>query len=116
MDVLNSVANPSTPAPTEWFVPYAADPEAVRAFCARHGILADAETTLRIAQECFNPTKITIQVEYDPEDDGEWLGIDIFAKFSVDEMRAANARFTTRRIATVSLNKIPLIRVDYNFA
>ncbi len=116
MDLMNPVANPATPAPTEWFVPYAADPDAVRVFCEQHGIQADAETTLRIAQECFHPTAVTIKVEEDPEDGWEWLAIDVFAKFTVDEMLAANNRCTERRIAAVSLDKYPLIRLLFHFA
>lgn len=95
---------------------YSQDHDRVRTFCHDHGILDAAAQAIALAKECFKPEEVAIQIEGDPESDGEWLVIDVTVRGEVREVLDAYRHYKNRWHTSTPWQQRRRIRLVYNFA
>ena len=86
----------STVAPdvTDWIAEYSDEPEAVREFCVRHGILDYVRTTVEMARKCFSPYhRLSLSLWTDPFEGTMRARVEVEVHASVDETQARYHRF-----------------------
>jgi hypothetical protein len=96
--------------------PPIAIPDEVTTFCVAHGIIADLQLALRLAQESFTPVhRWQIELEIDPETDEEAIVIDAYLDGAVDEVLRQKQLYTRRWVESASKAALGTIRMLYNF-
>jgi hypothetical protein len=87
---------------TDWIAEYSDEPEAVREFCVRHGILDHVRTTVETARECFSPYhRLTLSLWTDPCEGTVTARVEVEVHASVEETRARHKRFLETRSGTI---------------
>ena len=70
-----------------------ASSKAARGFCQRHGILDEVRTAIALARDAFPfRRKLEVRVENDPEEEGEWLVVEVEASEDVAKLLDAYNR------------------------
>jgi hypothetical protein len=93
---------------------YASDPEAVRTFCEQYGICGEAVRAVDLVRKHFLATKPELEVEADPEGNGEWLVIRFDARGSVADVLDRYGRCKREWITAATDAGRSLIRFVYN--
>ena len=85
----------------------------VREFCERHALFGHLTKALELARECFTIVgKPVIQWKHDPENDDEYLVIEIQVQGSVSECVEADRCFGRSWTQFAKLPEVRLIRLD----
>src|SRR5438128_587921 len=87
----------------------------VREFCERHALFGHLAKALELARQCFTiVADPVIQFEQDPDNDDEYLVLDIQVQGSVSECVESNLRFARAWTEFATLPKVRLIRLVPN--
>ncbi|HEY2147777.1 MAG TPA: hypothetical protein VGH32_07555 [Pirellulales bacterium] len=98
----------------DWIAEYADEPENVREFCVRHGILDYVRTTLEMAQRCFAPVhSLTLSLNTDPCDKTVRAYIEVQVHASVDETHVRAKRFMEEWSGTIPYPEWNLVSFGY---
>jgi hypothetical protein len=98
----------------DWIAAYSEEPEKVREFCVRHGILDYVHTAIELAQSNFPPIeKLTLSLYTDPLEGTEMVCIFLEVRSGFDEARAGNRQFLYQWTQTVPLPERDLIHFSY---
>lgn len=91
-------------------------PPDVRDYCRAHGLEADLELAIRIAEEAYEPVKRwAICLEPDPEvEDEEYVVIDVTTTGTVDEIMRKDEAYLTRWSQSATPEGSWRIRVLFN--
>ncbi len=92
----------------------AEDANSVRDFCTKYDIWQPLEEAMVLAKDEFHPAAIRLQVENDPEGEQPALVIEIDVNARVDDTLNAYARYKTRWLASIPVEKASLVRLLYN--
>lgn len=83
---MNELA-PATIATSDVVAEYGEDPQALRAFCESKGIVAEAAFAVELAKRCFpKAVKISLAMDFDPDEDEEYVALDVRPPRTVDEV------------------------------
>jgi hypothetical protein len=92
----------------------AIDPDAVRAFCLRHGSLVDLQAALRLIATIFPPRKsLTVKTSSDPESDAEWLLIEMIVEATPDEALDCYRRYVKELVRSIPPERRANVRLAY---
>lgn len=91
-------------------------PPDVRDYCRAHGLEADLELAIRVAEEAYEPVKAWgICLEPDPEvEDEEYVVIDVTTAGTDEELSGKHEGFLTRWAQSASPEATWRIRVLFN--
>ena len=99
----------------DWIAEYADEPEKVREFCERHGILGYIRTTLEMAERCFAPVhSLTLSLDTDPCDKTVTAHVEVEIRASVDETHARATRFMNVWSGTIPYPEWNLVSIGYS--
>jgi len=85
----------------------------VREFCERHALFGHLAKALELAREYFTIVgEPVVKWEHDPENDDEYLVIEIQIQGSVSECVEADVRFARAWTQFAKLPEVRLIRLD----
>ena len=98
----------------DWIAQYSDEPEKVREFCERHGILDRVRTTIELAKKNFPPVeKLTLSLWTDPLEKTEKVYIYLTARSSYQEAREGDRRFLRDWAAALPFPQRVLIGFTY---
>jgi hypothetical protein len=98
----------------DWIGEYSDEPEAVREFCVRHGILDYVRTTVEMAERCFSPVySLTLSLSTDPCDGKETASVEVNVRASVEETQARYQRFLETWSGTIPYPEWNFVSFDY---
>ncbi len=84
----------------------------VREFCERHALFGHLAKAMELARECFTIVgEPLILWEHDPENDDEYVLIEVWARGSVSECAEADWRFAGAWTQYAKLPEVRLIRL-----
>jgi hypothetical protein len=98
-----------------WLKSHCADSAAVAKFAHEQNILDDLKTALDIANSTFGGSGTKVYLDQDPEDEGEWLVINIAASGQADEFLKTYDRCIDAWLASIPRRAMSLIRLSYRF-
>ncbi|HBI46684.1 MAG TPA: hypothetical protein DDY78_28095 [Planctomycetales bacterium] len=99
---------------TDWIAEYSDEPEAVREFCIRHGILDYVRITVEMAERCFAPVhRLTLSLWKDPCEGTVTASVDVDVHASVDETQARYKRFLETWSGTIPYPEWNLVSFGY---
>ena len=98
----------------EWIARYSDEPEKVREFCVRHGILDRVRATIELARRTFPPiAKLTLSIWKDPLEGTEKAFIFLEVRSGFDEAREGDRRFVREWVAALPFPQTEQIRFSY---
>ncbi|HBI43544.1 MAG TPA: hypothetical protein DDY78_11940 [Planctomycetales bacterium] len=98
----------------DWIAAYSEEPDKVREFCVRHGILDYVHTAIELAQSSFPPIeKLTLSLWTDPLEGTEKVRIFLEVRSGFDEAMAADWQFLLQWTQTAPLPERYLISFSY---
>ena len=101
----------------DWISQYSDEPDKVREFCVRHGILDLLRTTVELAQEHFPPIdKMTISLWKDPLEGTEKISVYATDRSSPQDARTGDWQFLLQWPQMVPLPERNLIGFSYTIA
>lgn len=101
----------------DWLAQYSEEPEKVREFCVRHGILDHLRTAIELAQKNFPPIdNLTVSMWKDPLEGTEKARISVTVRSSLDDASAGDWRFLGQWTQAVPLPERDLIGFTYTIA
>jgi hypothetical protein len=86
----------------------------VAAFCERHGLTEFLATSIRLAEQIFEPISLTKEVAQDYETDDQWIVVRISVRGSAECVLAAKKRYTAEWVAAAPWPQRHQIRLSYN--
>jgi cellulase/cellobiase CelA1 len=89
---------------------------AVAEFCARQGLLEHLRRAMALADSCFGPSVLTVEVEADPETDEQVLVITARLPLAADEVLRRKREYTRRWIESAPPAAREKIRLLYDIA
>jgi hypothetical protein len=87
---------------------------AVAAFCAREGLLEHLRRAMALADSCFGPSALAVEVETDPETDEEALVITAVLPMPADEVLGRKREYTRRWVESAPPAAREKIRLLYD--
>ena len=97
---------------SDWLAQYSDDPDRVREFCTRHGLLDHLRTAVALAQKNFPPIeRLTVRPWTDPLEGTEKVRIFVIVRAGLTEASDAYWRFLddwTRAVALPERDRITL--------
>jgi hypothetical protein len=85
-------------------------------FCQKHSIVAHVETAKTAVDECFPARKaLHIGLDEDPEEDGQWVVIEVVVDQDADEFLEAYNRCISLWAERIPSAALALIRLSYDF-
>ncbi len=98
----------------DWIAQYSDEPDKVREFCVRHGILDRARTTIDMARRNFPPIeKLTLSIWKDPLEGTEKAFIFLQLRSSIEEALAGDRRFRPQWVEALPFPQTERIRFSY---
>ena len=86
----------------------------VAAFCEKRGLTEFLATSIRLAEQIFEPISLTNEVAQDYETDDQWIVVRVSVRGSPDCVLAAKKRYTVEWVAAVPWPQRHQIRLSYN--
>jgi hypothetical protein len=100
----------------DWLDQYSDEPEKVREFCVRHGILNHLRTAIDLARKNFPPIeKVTVGLWTDPLEGTEMARIFVIVQDGLTEASNGYWRFLSDWTQAVPLPERDLIRFSYTY-
>jgi hypothetical protein len=88
----------------------------VVSFCQKHSIVAHVETAKSAVDECFPARKaLHMGLDEDPEEDGQWVVIEVVVDQGADEFLEAYNRCISLWAERIPSEALALIRLSYDF-
>jgi hypothetical protein len=86
-------------------------------FCRRMGIEPLRDKAIALVKEEFpSPQTITLRVSRDPEEEAEWLTVEVTARAEPAELKQAYRRYVARWVRETPPDKRILVRLSYSAA
>jgi hypothetical protein len=105
---------PSAKLDTQWITQFTVEPEPVLSFCRQHGVLAQLEAAVELARDCFEPSRLQIEAEQDPETGEQWLVIRVAVAGERELVRLAYRDYVRQWLRLVPGPERFLIRLSYD--
>jgi hypothetical protein len=86
----------------------------VAAFCEKNGLTEFLTTSIRLAEQIFEPISLTKEVVQDYETDDQWIVVRISVRGSVESVFAAKKRYSAEWVAAVPWPQRHQIRLSYS--
>lgn len=98
----------------DWLAQYSEEPEKVREFCIRHGILDHLRTAIDLARKNFPPIKmLTVSLWKDPLEGTEIIRINVTVLSDLKEASAGDWQFLGEWVQAVPLPDRDMIGLTY---
>jgi len=98
----------------DWIADYADEPDKVREFCIRHGILERVRTTIELARRNFPPIeKLTLSIWKDPLEGTEKAYVFLEVRSGYEEAREGDRRFRPQWVKALPFPERDQIRFSY---
>ncbi len=101
----------------DWLSQYSDEPDKVREFCVRHGILEHLRTAVELAHRSFPPIeKMSLSMWKDPVEKTEAVRLSFAVRSGVEEASAGDWRFLSQWTQAVPLPERDWILITYTTA